>query len=65
MSPSRTYSITCRAVEGALVSPCSIVLHAKVPKGVLMVLSVSSAGATRIWKYLSQMVTKQGTLAHD
>jgi len=51
MSPSRTYSITRIAVEGALESPCSIILHAKVLKGVLMVLSVSSLVATRIWKY--------------
>ena len=51
MSLSRTNSITRIAVDGALVSPCSIILHAKVPKGVLMVLRVSSSGATRIWKY--------------
>jgi len=50
-SPSTTYSITRIAVEGVLVSPCSISFHAKVLKGVLMVLRVSSSGATRIWKY--------------
>ena len=46
ISPSRTNSITHIAVDGALVSPCSIILHAKVPKGVLIVLRVSSSGAT-------------------
>ena len=51
MSPSRTNSITRIAVDGALVSHCSITLHAKVPNGVLIVLMVSSSGATRIWKY--------------
>ena len=51
ISPSRTYSITRIAVHGALLSPCSITLHAKVPKGVLMVLSFSSSGATLFWKY--------------
>jgi len=51
MSSSRAYSITRIAVEGALVSPCSIILHAKVPQGILIVLSLSSSGATRIWKY--------------
>ena len=51
MSPSRTYSITRIAVHGAFVSPCRITLHAKVPKGVLMVLSFSSSGATLILKY--------------
>jgi len=51
MSPSTTYSITHIAVEGPLVFPCSIILHAKVPKGVLMVLWVSSSRGTRIGKY--------------
>src|ERR1700709_1375360 len=51
MNPSRTYSITLMAVAGALASPCSITLHAKDPKGVLMVLYCSLSGWTRIWKY--------------
>ena len=51
MSPSRTNSITRIAVDGALVSPCSITFNAEVPKGVLIVLRVSSSGPTRIWKY--------------
>src|SRR5688572_1317162 len=50
MSPSRTYSITLIAVAGALVSPCSIILHAKDPNGVLIVLYFSSSGCTLIWK---------------
>ena len=48
MSPLRTYSISPIAVHGALVSPCSFTLHAKIPKGVLMVFSFGSSGATLI-----------------
>src|ERR1700710_2237118 len=51
MNPTRTYSITLMAVAGALASPCSITLHAKDPKGVLIVLYFSLSGWTRIWKY--------------
>jgi len=51
MSPARTYSITCIAGEGAFLPSCSIILHAKDPQGILMVLRVSSSGATQIWKY--------------
>src|SRR5687768_5294561 len=50
ISPCRTCSTTLMAVAGALVSPCSINLQAKEPKGVLMVLYFSSSGCTRIWK---------------
>ena len=48
MSPSRTFSITRIAVHGALVSPCSITFHAKVPNGLFIVLSFSSSGLTLI-----------------
>jgi len=51
MRPSSTFSITHMAVAGALVSPCNITLHAKDPKGVLMVLCLASSGETRTWKY--------------
>jgi len=51
ISPARMYSLTRLAVEGALVSPCSIILDAKGPKCILMVLRVLSSGGTRIWKY--------------
>ena len=51
ISPSRINCITRIAVDGALVSPCNITLNAKVPKRILIVLSVLSSGATRIWKY--------------
>jgi len=51
MTSSRSYSITRIVVEGTLLCPYSIILPAKVPKGVFIVLRVSSSGATRIGKY--------------
>jgi hypothetical protein len=57
--------MTCMAVADALVSPYSITLHAKDPKGVLIVLYFSHSGSTLIWKYQSvrSMVERCFTLS--
>jgi len=42
--------MTHMKVASALVSPCSIILHAKVLKNVSIVLNLSSLGCTLVWK---------------
>ena len=65
ISLSWSNSITCIALDGASLLCCSISLHAKGPKGVVILLRVSSSGATQIWKYQLErfMVDQYFTLA--